>query len=115
MQLEDSMYKITQPSFVNDNETFRPAKRVGIRAHPSDGEAVLYDEQTKTTFHLNETAFFIWDACDGIRTLCDLAALLIERYEVDQAAGQNDVNQIVAFLAEARLVTAEVLVGTLVE
>jgi len=109
------MYTITQPSLVFDSESFRPAKCVRIRAHRSDGEAVLYDEQTKTTFHLNETAFFIWDACDGIRTLGDLAALLIDRYEVDPAAGQNDVDQIVAFLADARLVTAEVPFGTLVE
>ncbi len=106
------MYTITQPALVQDNETIRPAKCDGIRAHRSDGEAVLYDEQSKTTYHLNETAFLLWDACDGTRTLGDLASMLSDRYEVAEAIGQDDVDQIAAFLAKVKLVTAEVPSGS---
>lgn len=77
-----------------------------------EGEAVLYDELHHTTFHLNETAFSIWDACDGRRTLDEQAEILQGGYEVDSATARDDVDQIVAFLADAGLIGVEVPRGS---
>lgn len=106
------MYMITQPALISENGEIRPQKRANIRAHRIEGEAVLYNEADRTTFHLNETAVFIWDSCDGHRTLGDLGRMLSECYEVEAVTAQDDVDQIVAFLADSQLVGAEVLCGT---
>jgi len=102
------MYTISQPGFVNMHIAIRPQKRTGVRVHRIEGEAVLYSEIDETTFHLNETAHLIWDACDKTKTVCDLAAILQDHYAVAEETARDDVAQIVAYLAASGLVEAEV-------
>lgn len=106
------MYTITQPALIHEEGEIRPRKRANIRSYTIDGEAVLYHERNEATFHLNQTAFVLWDACDGHRTLGDLAGILRESYDVDVVTAKDDVDQIVAYLAGAELVAAEVPNGT---
>ncbi len=70
-------------------------KRDDLACHELDGEALLYDEAAEVTVRLNDTAYFIWQHCDGIRSTNDVAALLSKDFEVDPATAQRDVSQAV--------------------
>ncbi len=68
-----------------------PVKRAGLVHHELDGEALLYDTADNVTHRLNDTAYFIWQHCDGTRDTAELASLLTQRYDVDQDVALRDV------------------------
>lgn len=99
------MYEYTQTDLLSECAALRPVASRDVRAHRMDGEVVLYREADGRTFHLNETACTLWEACDGTRTVDQLGDVLAQTYDVDGARALDDAEQIVAQLAEAGLLT----------
>ncbi len=83
-----------------------PCKREGLVEKVLDSEAVLYDESNGHTHRMNETALWVWRACDGRSTTWQLAERLTRAFEVSHEAAQSDVEQLIAAFAQAGLVTA---------
>ena len=75
----------------------RPApRRADLILHELDGEALLYDPMKGDTHRVNETAFFIWHECDGVRSTMTIAKSLTERYDVDLSTAEFHVATILA-------------------
>jgi hypothetical protein len=63
--------------------TDTPRRRSDVHARLVDGEVVVLDRKTDLVHQLNATASFIWQRCDGRATRHDMAAQLVEAFEVD--------------------------------
>ena len=78
-----------------------PRRRASItfQALP-DGSAVLVDEATGSSYALNATAAQAWQLCDGQRTLDDIAAALLDKYEARPEQVAETLASFVAHLRE---------------
>jgi hypothetical protein len=58
----------------HNSTTIQPkARQEVIVSYPGSGETVLYDAKTNKAHCLNATAAFVWQQCDGTRTVRDIA------------------------------------------
>lgn len=83
---------IARPSF---------AKGVRFRAG-ADGSAFLLVPEGALT--LNGSAAAALELVDGTRTLDDIAAALVEQFEVTQDEARSDVNELFSRLAERQFI-----------
>ncbi len=84
-----------------------PPRRRDVTTHAHDGEVVVSLPVEGSTFHLNETAAFVWAQCDGRRTTRDIAGGLADAYDVAFDDALNDVEEIVVWLAESSLLSRD--------
>jgi hypothetical protein len=68
-----------------------------------DGEMVVLDRRAERIHQLNPTASFIWDRCDGDRSLEQIAGGMMEAFEVDWQTAAQDVTETVKQFAELGL------------
>jgi len=80
-----------------------PRRRTDVREHRVDDEAVLLDPRTGETYMLTRTALDVWSHCDGAHFAPDVAYRHVRLYDVDLASALDQVEQVVAFFAEANL------------
>lgn len=64
-----------------------------------DGEVVIISPEDSVLHELNETASFLWKHATGKLTVAELAGLLAEEFEVDDATALADTQELVAHLA----------------
>ena len=57
-----------------------PIPRRSYRLANTDGEGLLYNQQTMALVHLNESATVIWQLCDGRRTVEEIVDILRSAY-----------------------------------
>ena len=79
-------------------------KRDDLLCHELDGEALLYDQGENVTCRLNDTAYFIWQSCDGLHSPEDIARMVAERFEVDRTTAEHDVPHAIRLLAKSGMV-----------
>jgi hypothetical protein len=60
--------------------TSRPRRVSGLDINELDDGLIVFRESTDSVHHLNHTAAFVLELCDGSRTSSDIAALLAEAY-----------------------------------
>ena len=70
-------------------------------------ECVLLDRDAGLVHHLNVTASFVWDRCDGRSTVEDIAGGMAERFDVDPAVARNDVTTVVRQLRDLNLLDSD--------
>ncbi len=80
-----------------------PPRRRDVIIHKHDDEVVVSLPVEGSTFHLNGTAAFVWEQCDGRRTTRDIATALSDDYDVTFDDALNDVEELVVWLAESCL------------
>ncbi|MFQ5410779.1 MAG: PqqD family protein [Phycisphaerae bacterium] len=74
-----------------------PLRRESIRSYPIDDEAVLYDVAHDAVHYLNAAARFIWERCDGRRTIDEIDDEMARAFDVnDSTMAENDPNALVA-------------------
>ena len=78
-------------------------RRRDVIIHKHDDEVVVSLPVEGSTFHLNGTAAFVWEQCDGRRTTRDIATALSDDYDVNFDDALNDVEELVVWLAESCL------------
>src|SRR5438034_11106917 len=81
------------------------ARKDGPVVHDLDGEVVVYDLARHRAHRLNRPAAVVWSACNGRRSLAELAALM--RREIDARADEESARAAVERLLRAHLVVAE--------
>src|SRR5690242_19602799 len=89
------------------------ARQEVIISYPGSGETVLYDAKRNKAHCLNATAAFVWQQCDGTRTVRDIA----EQFATEQ---QTAVDESLVWLAlkqldQARLLEERIAVDQLVD
>jgi hypothetical protein len=60
----------------------RPRRRSDVAVRDVDGDTVVLDRTAEKIHRLNSTAGFIWQRCDGRRTVGDIAEELAGAFEV---------------------------------
>jgi len=78
------------------------ARQEVIISYPGSGETVLYDAKTNKAHCLNATAAFVWQQCDGTRTVRDIA----QQFATQQ---QTAVDESLVWLALKQLDQARLL------
>ena len=85
------------------NPKYPLARRSGLVVQNAGSEVLVYDMTTNTAYCLNETAAFVWQKCDGHRSVDAMTR------EFSKAFGPGDhrslVNYALASLGEKGLVT----------
>ena len=74
----------------------RPLRHPGVQARELGREITLVmPGDTPVSRELNEVASRIWELCDGRRTVQDIAAVIVEEFEVDAATARMDTAEFV--------------------
>jgi len=56
-----------------------------------DGEMLLYNPNSATTLHFNESSALVWQLCDGEKSVQDIIDLLCEAYPEQAEQIEGDV------------------------
>jgi len=80
-------------------------RRTSLTPRAVDDSLLILDRSRGQLHQLNPTAGFIWDRCDGARQISDIAARLVEAFDVDYATAERDVLLTVRRLGEHGLLT----------
>jgi hypothetical protein len=60
-------------------------------------------EREEKVLKLNKTAAYLWERCDGTKTLEELIQLLCERYNVDEATARKDAEAFIISMKDKQL------------
>jgi hypothetical protein len=63
------------------------ARQEEVLVRRMDDETIVYDQKRNHAYCLNRTAAFVWQQCDGQKTVPEIAALL--QQELNPAADQD--------------------------
>ena len=76
----------------------RPKKRGGCHVREIGDERVVYDPATHQVGVLNATAVFIFERCDGTRTVDDLLGEMAARFEAPREVLEKDLGAMLGLL-----------------
>ena len=82
-----------------------PAQRSHLHTRAVEGEMVVLDLEGELVHQLNRTASFIWDRCDGQRSIRQIGAELAAAFDVDPVTATEDVAATVSQFEGLGLVT----------
>ena len=75
----------------NFEDADRPTRSKDCYVRNLDGERVVYEPSTHEVVVLNQTAAFIFERCDGRRTVADLLAELGATYDANAERLRTDL------------------------
>jgi len=82
----------------------KPRSRSDVMTRAVRSQRILYDNTSKTSHLLNETAEFIWNLCDGEHTISDIAAEVRVFFDVPADADlEGDIQRTVDVLMKKGL------------
>jgi len=84
-----------------------PQRRADVRVRVVDGETVVFDRRRGLIHHLNPTAHYIWERCDGSATVAAIAQQLAATFGVEAQTAAADVAACVAHLATLELLESQ--------
>jgi len=91
------------PDWTTEATIVPPPRRTDIVEEELDGEVVLFDLRSGSTYQLNETALAVWRNCDGHVSTREIAEQLAQAYEVEFETALDHVEQLVALLGQSAL------------
>ncbi len=65
---------------------------------------ILTKDNDEKVFRLNKTAGYLWENCDGTRTVHELITRLCAEFDVDEAKALDDVTKFVEQMKGLKLV-----------
>ncbi len=86
------------------SSSYQPNRRPSLRESLLDGEGLVFDEETNSTHHLNSTALFIWNQCDGNTSIQCIAERVADTYDLTAKEALDEVSRLVGYLEERRLI-----------
>jgi uncharacterized membrane protein len=66
---------------------------------------ILTREDEEKVLRLNKTAGFIWESCDGKRTVEDVVKSLCLKYEVEKTKAMNETEKLLNQMKKTELIT----------
>jgi hypothetical protein len=89
---------------MNDVQAVLWQKNPALAWREIDDETVIISPNESLMHELNDTGSFLWKSIDGNRSAADLAALLVEMYEVTPAVALSDTESLLLELSSRKLV-----------
>jgi len=68
-----------------------------------DGEILIISPEDSQVHELNETAAFVWNRADGVRSVEEIAAELTAEFDVTIESARADIADLIAQLADKGL------------
>ena len=90
-----------------DRMVSRPRRPAGVEPVVLDDEIVAFDSATAMLHHLNVPASMFWSACDGTRTLGEIAQAIAARSEQSLATVETQLLDLVDALVGRNLLTLD--------
>jgi hypothetical protein len=84
-----------------------PKRRADVRVRVVDGDLVVFDRHQALIHHLNPTARYIWEQCDGTVTVADISHRLAEAFGVAPQTAAADVAIFLAHLYTIELLESQ--------
>ena len=85
-----------------EDKTFHRSE--SITSRDVEGEMLLVDTQNMQVHQLNRTASVVWEKCDGMHTVGDIIASLINEYDVKPEVAKQEVISLIAQLQDLKLI-----------
>lgn len=82
----------------------RPRPRDGILRQEADGSVVLLCLESGRYYSLNLVGSRVWELCDGVRTLAEIAGQLAQEFDAPRPVIEADVLSLVGELLGEKLV-----------
>jgi hypothetical protein len=82
----------------------KPAKSDSVTARDIDEVFFIMDGRSSDLHSLNPIGARIWELVDGQRTVADIAAVIVEEYEVEAGRAEGDVVEFLETLQTKKLV-----------
>lgn len=83
----------------------RPLRRDGVLAQTAGDTVLLLTGDTGEYYTLNDVGGRIWELTDGVRTVAEIAAVLVEEYEAPLDVIEADALEVLDELAGEGLVS----------
>jgi hypothetical protein len=84
-----------------------PKKNPDIIWRNIKGEIVLLNSISGRYYGLNKVGCAFWEKIDGKRSLSEIAALLLEEFNVEKERLRKDIEELMTLLTENKLVTLD--------
>ena len=88
--------------------SYAPIIRTGLVTREVDGECLVLDRQSEKIHQLNATAWFIWEHCDGERSIQSIAEEVAKAFGIALGDAERDVEATVARFQELGLLLSAV-------
>jgi hypothetical protein len=82
------------------NDKYFPTPDPQVAATLVDGQAVVVMADSGQVTVLNETGARIWGLCDGMRSVAEINAMIIDEYDVSAAEAAADMHAFLDRLVE---------------
>ena len=84
--------------------TDKPIRKENVKHFTEVHGHFIFDRSTGDIFQVNETAYFVWELCDGCRSIDDIANQVHSHYEVQQESALKDVLEFIQFMVDKGLI-----------
>ncbi len=82
-----------------------PVKNPDVVWRDLEGEGVLLNPVDGKYFGLNAVGLSVWDKMDGKSSLDEIAARLLEEYNVERPVLESDIKELAGRMADCGLIT----------
>jgi hypothetical protein len=79
------------------DEGYRPNIRADLQYRELEDGGVVYDTNAERIHTLNLAAAYIWNCCDGSRTVSEIASELHEQADVSRERALKDTSEAVEY------------------
>ena len=69
-----------------------------------DGETIVINSESKTSFELNRIGSLVWNALDGKTTIGQIQQLICDEFEVPQETVEEDLFQLFEEMQKSQLI-----------
>lgn len=88
-----------------------PVKSMNYRWQHDISGMILYNVKTERSYRLNETAFEVWNLCDGELSADSIINNMAERYSVKRADIQKDIEETLKYMKEKNMIISNEVVS----
>ena len=81
----------------------RPLRRADVTTRDLDSETLILDRKHEEVHHLNPSASYVWQCCDGRMTVGEIAASMAQAFDVELEDAERDVANLIARLVALHL------------
>jgi Coenzyme PQQ synthesis protein D (PqqD) len=89
----------------------KPKTRAELTVVELDGEAIVYDDETRRIHHLNPTATIVFNLCDGQSTIAELSGEIADAFNLEQSEVERQVRTLLRLFRKERFLEGSPLNG----
>jgi PqqD family protein of HPr-rel-A system len=89
----------------------KPKTRADLTVVELDGEAIVYDDESRKIHHLNPTATIVFNLCDGSATISELSGEIAEAFKLQPDEVERQVRGLLRQFRKEQFLEGRALEG----